>query len=145
MTLAIIAFAAIGIVVTAAFFRATQPEKPDLTLVFRPPLPPWHVKPGYSFQVGIEVMNNAGTSSVARGVQVKVVAPPGFIISGSNANQWNRNFGDLDGGDGENETLTVTVMSGVQPGNYNIETRTWATNAPEQIGTSQVVVELTLP
>jgi len=138
VTTALIAISALFV---AAFFGVIPLGEPSLKLDFES-APPWHVRPGNAFEVGIIIVNNAWMLAVAKNVRVEVVTPEGFTISGTNTNEWNKNFGTMRGRDCKNETFTLAASSNVLPGNYTVTVSVLAENAPKQIFTPQIVVEL---
>jgi len=137
----IVAVTAIVALFVASFFDVIPLGAPSLKLEFEP-TPPWHVRPGNSFRIEIAIANNAWLLAFAKSVRAEVTTLEGFTIVGTNANLWTRNLGTLRGGDRRNDTITVMVSNNVLPRNYTLAVKVLGENAPEQILTPQVVVEL---
>ena len=136
---ALLAIGVTGVFLAAAFFGHIPLGEPRLRIEFYPP-PPWQVRLGNSFEVGIEIANDAWLLAVAKDVRVFVSMPEGFTESVTGTNEREIIFGTLHGQEGLGWTFTVTVSSNVSLGNYAITIKVLGENVPEKIFTPQVIV-----
>jgi len=128
-----------GVSFAVAFFGRVPLGESRLRIEFYPP-PPWQVRPGGSFEVGIGIANDAWLLAWAKDIHVAVFMPKGFTSSHTGTNECEINVGSLHGGDGVGSGLTVTVSSNISPGNYTITIKVLGENVPEKIFTPQVIV-----
>lgn len=135
----LLAICVTGLLLVFAFFGHIPLGEPKLRIEFDPP-PPWQVRAGHTFEVGIGIANDAWLLAAAKDIRVDVSMPEGFISSRTGTNECEIYFGALHGGDGLGNTLSVMVSSNVSSGNYTISIRVLGENFPEKISTPQVMV-----
>ena len=129
----------IGLSFPVAFIGRIPVGEPKLRIEFEPK-PPWQVRAGDTFEVGIGIANDAWLLAWAKDVRVLVLMPEGFTEPRTGTNEREINFGTLHGGDGLGNTIAVSVSSNVSPGTYTITVKVLGENVPEKVLSPQVGV-----
>ncbi len=124
---------------TTIYFWSIPSGEPILRIEFNP-APPWHMRPGQNLQINITFKNEGKAS--AKNVNFNLTAPTGFVISQSGTNHYNGNFMELKEGEIKNQTLTLSILTTVAPGNYILSVIFYAENAPKESYNYQIIVEL---